>query len=743
MALAPPAVPVVEPLGEQVADEPVAGGTLLRSVVEGMTNAILVKDRDGRYLLVNAAAARLFGKDAEDFVGKRDADLFPPEVAPIFSAYEAQVIRAGQSHTYEIGGPAIASLADDGEDGDTDGEVPQRALRCVKYPFHDQGEGDEDAIQGVVVVLQDITESKRSEHEARRLFDELQASVARFRAVVEGLNEGIILTDLDDRILFVNPRMMEMTGYAREEMVGRCAYELLLPPTAWDEHRGRTEQRLAGESESSEIRLLKKAGEEFWTLINAGPYRDANGHIVGTLGAVTDISERKRSEDQVQWQASHDALTQLPNRSFFLERLDQVLTIARRRSEQAAVLFLDLDRFKNINDTLGHDVGDRLLRTVASRLEDCLGKGVTVARMGGDEFTILLPFIRNTSEATTVAQRLLETLKPPVLIAGRELYVSGSVGISLFPNDGSDARSLLKHADIAMYRAKEQGNGAYQFFSAVMNAGPSENLTMEQSLRKSIEREQFVLLYQPLVEAADNRLVGFEVLLRWLHPRLGLLAPDRFISLAEKTGLIVPLGDWVLRTACLQAAQWREEGWLNVPISVNLSARQFQNRDLTVSVTEVLRQSRLQSDLLTLELTETALMEHGVATVDTLQALKNLGVRLSLDDFGTGYSALAYLRQFPLDILKIDRTFVKGLGTENTDRTIVKVLIELAHALNLRVVAEGVETAAQREHLRKLNCDTVQGFLISRPMPASNVAEFVRTFADRPIQTPRRRRKTE
>jgi len=353
--------------------------------------------------------------------------------------------------------------------------------------------------------------------------------------------------------------------------------------------------------------------------------------------------------------------------------------------------------------------------------------------MGGDEFTILLPFIRNVGEATRVAERILATIKPPIILASRELYVSGSVGISLFPADGNDARTLLKNADIAMYRAKEQGSGDYQLFSSLMNAQPSENLSMEQSLRKAIEREQFVLLYQPLVEAGDNRLVGFEVLLRWQHPRLGLLAPDRFIALAEKTGLIVPLGDWVLRAACLQAAQWMEEGWLRVPISVNLSARQFHNRDLTGSVTEVLRQSRLDSGYLTLELTETALIEEGAtATEETLRSLKSLGVGLSLDDFGTGYSALAYLRRFPLDILKIYRAFVQGIGKQQTDRAIVKALIELAHALNLRVVAEGVETAVQREHLRKLNCDTVQGFLISRPIPAPNVAAFVRTFAELP-----------
>ncbi len=428
--------------------------------------------------------------------------------------------------------------------------------------------------------------------------------------------------------------------------------------------------------------------------------------------------ERKRVEATVQRQASHDVLTDLPNRTLFKDRLTLALAHANRYRNMLAVLFVDLDRFKNIIDTLGPAVGDRLLQGVAERLASCLDEGDTLARLGGDEFVVLLPRLQRADKAVKLAQRVLEVLKPVFVFNGHELHITTSIGISLYPYDGTDVDTLLKNADTALYRAKEQGRNNYQLYTPAMNARAFERLAMENSLRKALERQQFLLHYQPMVDVAQGQIVGAEALVRWQHPDLGLVYPAEFIPLAEETGLIVPLGEWVLRAACAQTQAWHKAGYPNLTVAVNLSARQFQHQGLMDTIARVLRETELDPRTLELEITESIAMQNADFTNVILRHLKDMGVRIAMDDFGTGYSSLSYLRKFPIDTLKIDQSFVRDLTTDLNDAAIANAIIVLAHSLKLKVIAEGVETAEQEAFLKAHHCDKFQGYLFSRPLTA-------------------------
>jgi diguanylate cyclase (GGDEF)-like protein/PAS domain S-box-containing protein len=444
------------------------------------------------------------------------------------------------------------------------------------------------------------------------------------------------------------------------------------------------------------------------------------------ISLAMEAFERKRAEAKVRWHAYHDALTALPNRTLFSQRLEEALLTAERLHSHAAVLFVDLDRFKQINDTLGHAAGDTLLRTVAERLAGNLRSEDLIARIGGDEFTILLSRIREPQEAATLAGRLLDAIRQPIPLCGIDLCPNASIGISIFPIDGRDAQSLLKNADLAMYQIKQQGGG-YQLFTPRMNVLAFERLMLEASLRKAIEQNELVLHYQPRVEMATGRIVGAEALLRWQHPELGLVPPVRFIPLAEEIGLIHPIGEWVLRQACRQAARWQTSG-RPLRVSVNVSACQFRRPELSETVRAVLSESGLTPHGLELEVTETTLMENAPGVRAMLQSLKQEGLFLSVDDFGTGYSSLAYLRRLPLDVLKVDGSFVHDLEADLGSREVVRALVQMAHALGLKVVAEGVETAAQWECLAALGCDGVQGYYVSPAVPPAELEPML----DRP-----------
>ncbi|GCF85086.1 EAL domain-containing protein [Geobacter sp. SVR] len=442
-------------------------------------------------------------------------------------------------------------------------------------------------------------------------------------------------------------------------------------------------------------------------------------------GTTLDITARIRAESEIQQLINYDTLTGLPNRSLLHDRLRLAIAQAARERQLIGVLFLDLDRFKGINDTLGHRAGDKLLLCVAQRLAACVRESDTLARLGGDEFVIILDGIHSEDGITTVANKILTLIAEPIYIDGHELYTTASIGIAVYPMDGEDSHTLLKHADVAMYQAKDLDRNNFQFFSREMNTKMLERMMLENSLRRALEREEFFLLYQPQVDARSGRIVGMEALLRWQHPDLGLLGPDKFIYLAEETGLIIPLGEWVLRTACRQNKLWQEAGLFPVRVAVNLSGKQFSQR-LDDMIASVLLDTGLGAEWLELEITESAIMKNAENNVTMLRKLMDMGIALAIDDFGTGYSSLAYLKHFPISRLKIDRSFVRDITTNPDDAAIAEIIIAMAHTLKLSVIAEGVETRAQMEFLSFHNCVEMQGYLFSRPVRAEQFEELLR-----------------
>ncbi|GLI37072.1 EAL domain-containing protein [Geobacter hydrogenophilus] len=432
-----------------------------------------------------------------------------------------------------------------------------------------------------------------------------------------------------------------------------------------------------------------------------------------------EVEERSRAEERIRQMAYYDSLTGLPNRRLFNDRLRQSLALAQRHKRPLAVMFLDLDRFKLINDTLGHAVGDRLLMAVAKRLRNCCRReGDTVARQGGDEFIINLSAISDVKDAFTVAQKIIDVFRTPFVIDGHELFITTSIGISVYPHDGRSGDALVKNADVAMYRAKEQGRNNCQLFAPEMNARAFERLSLENDMRRALERDEFVLHYQPKVNVEHGQIACMEALVRWQHPTMGLVPPSRFIPLAEETGLIVPLGEWVLQTACRQNRAWQDAGYPTMQVAVNLSPRQLRQGDLAETVARVLAETGLAPGWLVIEVTESILMDDAEETIRTFRRLDRMGVRISIDDFGTGYSSLHYLKKFPVHTLKIDRSFVREIASNPDDEAIAGAVISMAKGLNLGVVAEGVETVEQMEVLRALNCRYMQGFLFSEPAPA-------------------------
>ena len=474
---------------------------------------------------------------------------------------------------------------------------------------------------------------------------------------------------------------------------------------------------------------------------------DDAGRPVTLVGTIQDITERKRAQEHLDFLAYYDSLTGLPNRLLYRDRLAQAVADAQRHGHLAATLLLDLDRFKLINDTLGHQQGDRLLQEVSDRLKACVrnsdsvgrphdnappqagvwDRSASLARLGGDEFTILLNRIAGAPDAAKVARRILASLAKPFRLDGQDVFVTASIGIAIFPLDGESADQLLKNADTAMYHAKQSGRSTYQFYSQSMNASAGERLAIENRLHKALAQEEFLLHYQPLVALETGRIIGVEALVRWQHPELGLVPPMQFIPIAEETGLIIPLGEWVLQTACAQARAWHEMGLAGLRVAVNLSARQFQRQNLLHVITRILLATDLNPRCLDMELTESMMMQDGESTSATLRELQALGVRLSMDDFGTGYSSLSYLRRLPLDTLKIDRSFVKDCTGNQEDATIIKAIIAMSHSLKLTVLAEGIETEGQLAFLRAAGCDEAQGYYFSKPMAAEPLTSLLKT----------------
>lgn len=494
-----------------------------------------------------------------------------------------------------------------------------------------------------------------------------------------------------------------------------------------------------GKAFSLDHRIVLPNGTEHIVHQQAEIMFDTNGKPLRMIGTVQDITERKKAEEQIRTLAYYDTLTELPNRVMFKEHLGKALARARRRNNLVAVLLLDLDRFKRINDTLGHSVGDQLLREVAGRLlqsvrrEDMVARhsfddtATSVARLGGDEFAIMLTDLESVQAAAKVARRTLDTLSAPISLDAQEVFATASIGITVFPFDGEDVDTLLKNADTAMYHAKSEGRNNYQYYTKSMNASAFENLALENSLRRALERGEFELYYQPQVDLDSGEIVGVEALIRWQHPELGMVSPVQFIPLALETGLIVPMDEWGLRTACQQAKAWQDAGLRPMRVSVNLSSYQFRQKKLVELVARILSETRLDPQYLDVELTESTIMQNAEETVKTLHELNEMGIKLSVDDFGTGYSSLSYLKRFPLDTLKIDRSFIKDITTDPDDEALTRAILAMSNSLKLRVIAEGVETEEQLEFLRVNGCDEFQGYLFSRPVRATEIAEMLRT----------------
>ena len=448
--------------------------------------------------------------------------------------------------------------------------------------------------------------------------------------------------------------------------------------------------------------------------------------------AIRYTIERKRSEAAIKKLAYYDTLTGLPNRVLFSDRLKQAIVMAERDKRDTALLFLDLDNFKNVNDSIGHTYGDRLLKITADRIQGCLRGSDTVARIGGDEFVVILPLVTGAEDVSKVAAKILDCLNKTVRFEEHEIYSSASIGISVFPGDGATVDELLKNADIALYQAKERGRNNFQFFSKEMNVQALTRQLIESSMRQAITRDEFYLVYQPQFDIGSRRVVGLEALLRWRHPQKGNIYPLHFIAIAEETGMIIPIGEWVLRTACRQARAWHDAGYPWLRIAVNISARQFKQETFVSLVKSILDESGLPPEYLELELTESTIMERADRNIQALRELKKLGITLAIDDFGTGYSSLSYLKHFPIDRLKIDRSFVRDLSTDGDDAAIAEAIIFMAHSLKLNVVAEGVELEEQLNFLHSRNCDTLQGYLMSHPLPVDDVTALLGGISDRP-----------
>ena len=563
-------------------------------------------------------------------------------------------------------------------------------------------------------IIRDITDRKTRD-----------AQVSKLSSVMEQTADIIVVTDTEGIIEYVNPSFERITGYTYNEAVNNSPGLVASGLHKSEFYRHMWETITAGESYSNIFINRRKDGSLYYEEKTITPIKDQSGTITHYVATGKDISERIQIQERLQHMAHHDALTDLPNRNLFLDRLQQALNRARWHNRLVAVMFMDLDRFKNINDTLGHNVGDQLLLELSRRLGGTVRDGDTIARFGGDEFAILLDDIDSDSHISSLAQKLLDTLSMPFKINKQELFVTASIGVSIFPNDGDDSDTLLRNADVAMYRAKDMGKNNYQFYSDDLSARIFERLTLENHLRHALERNEFVLYYQPQVDARTNKISGVEALLRWQHPELGLVTPNNIIPLLEETGLIEKVGHWVLETACRQSRAWHDTGWPFIHMSVNISSRQFNNTNFISSVHDIINQAEINPEFLELELTESMLMRNASSTVNALHSLSGRGVRFAIDDFGTGYSSLTYLRRFPIDTIKIDRSFIHDVTDNPDDAAIASAIIVMAQSLSLNVIAEGVENQKQLDFLTSRNCHYLQGNFFSRPLPAEELTRLL------------------
>jgi diguanylate cyclase (GGDEF)-like protein/PAS domain S-box-containing protein len=668
----------------------------LGELINAVPAAISVKDAANRYVAVNDALCTLFGRAREEILGRHDRDLVAPDAAARAAQMDAAALASGQPVEYET---RVAFRA-------------QPHWLLVRKSALARGDGS----KVVVSVFTDLTQRKEMEQALRE-------SETRFRDFTAAASEFVWENDLEGRFTFVSPRAESVCGCSRDDLIGRTPAQLTAPDEA-----ERVRQWLArnmrpdGSFRDLECQIVTGGGERRWLLINAVGMFDEQGRRIGQRGTGRDITDRKLAEARISHLATRDALTDLPNRELLADRLEHALANARRQQCGVAIMFIDLDRFKNINDSLGHGVGDALLREVAARLSGCLRESDTLARLGGDEFVAVIDGLHAPAEANSVGEKILRALSDPFAVGPHSLASTASVGVSLFPGDGEDGETLMRNADTAMYHAKAAGRNRMQFFSSEMNRRALERHTLESALRDALKQRQLFLCYQPQVALASNRPSGAEALMRWNHPQLGAVSPAKFIPIAEESGLIAAMGDWLLETVCAQLASWRGHGDLR--LSLNLSMAQLRDSGAFLErARAIIRAAGIDPTRLEFEITETLLASNVAEHARVLHALGAMGCGIAVDDFGTGYSSLSYLKRLPIDTVKIDRAFVRDIVTDPDDAAIVSAVVAMARKLKLDVVAEGVETEDQLAVLRELGCDRYQGYLFSAALPAAEFAE--------------------
>lgn len=666
------------------------------AALEAAANSIVITDADGHIIWANSAFTTLTGYRLTEVFGQ-NLRFLKSEVHP-------------NEFYKELWDTIMANKVWHGEMVNTrkNGTLYTEEMTITPVYFE-----PEEKLY-FIAVKQDVTQ-KRKDIEEMRMASK----------IFENTLEGVLVTDSEGDIVFTNPSFEEITGYNREEVLGKNP-KILSSGKQDQEFYRRMWKSLAEKGEwQGEIWNRRKSGEIYPEWLTLTVIKDEHGKTVQYAAILSDLTSRKKNEERVKHLAYHDALTDLPNRYLFLDRLTVALAHAVRHENTLAVLFLDLDRFKDVNDTLGHAAGDQLLQEVGRRITTCIREEDTVARMGGDEFTILLPDIQ-IEDAKDVAQRILNVFSRPYVLDGQELYISSSIGIALAFDKLLDAQTILRHADLAMYKAKENGKNRYWIYETNMSIQAQNRLTLEQRLRKALERDEFVLYYQPQVDVTKGKLLGMEALIRWKHPEEGLIPPMKFIPIAEETGLILPIGEWVLRKAIAQNVTWQKAGFPPLRIAVNLSARQFEQENLVEQISKILLEEGMEGRWLELEITESVAMQDIELTSRVLDHLKTLGIHIAIDDFGVGYSSLSYLKRFPIDTLKVDQSFINDSLSQNSENcVIVSSILELARDLNYSAIAEGVETEAQFEFLKNKACDGIQGYLISRPLPAREMTNLL------------------
>jgi diguanylate cyclase (GGDEF)-like protein/PAS domain S-box-containing protein len=565
----------------------------------------------------------------------------------------------------------------------------------------------------------------------RAVKDELENTLLLRNRAIEAARNGIAIADVrqpGNPLVYANPAFTKITGYELTEVLGRSLAFL-----HGEEHEQKELQIIQSvlryrKTDHTILRNFRKDGISFWNKLDIAPIENNTGEVTHFIGIIDDITELKTYQEQLEYQATHDELTGLSNRNLLNDRLNQAIASAQRHQKEIYLIFLDLDRFKIINDTLGHEAGDELLKEVAKRLQRCVRSEDTVARYGGDEFVLVLSQNVKLEEIVMIAKRLMVEITKPCKIRDRDFLNTVSMGISIYPHDAQDKETLLKYADIAMYEAKDRGRNTFCFYTEELNQRLMQRLTLEQDLRLALKMEQFIVYYQPKVDLYTGRISGMEALLRWNHPEKGMIPPDQFIPLAEEIGLIIPIGEWVVRTACLQAKTWQAAGWAKISMAVNVSPKQLHSSHFDKSLSDILEQTGLEACYLDLEVTEGAVMEDPEKMIVMLNRLKKIGVQISMDDFGTGYSSLSYLKRFPFDNLKIDKAFVNNIPEDEGDVTLVLTIIAMAHNFNLKVIAEGVEKQEQWDFLKQKNCDQIQGYFFSRPLQAQEAENLLRNI---------------